>query len=248
MCYRTSNVAALNTLKERYRATFSDPGSYKPYFHLAAFSHPYLNILTAESPGEFRPYTWGLIPPWEKSMDTATKRMLNCANARGEEIAEKPSYRDAWRKSQRCIIPVTGIFESHTLEKPVGKAESIPYFIKLKSEPIFSLGGLYNDWIDRSTGEIHRTFTILTVEANTLMKRIHNTKGRMPLILLQQNESTWLNKDNDLQYINGMISPFDTNEMTAFPVSKDVHNPRLDANTENSIAQVVYQGLEGIIP
>jgi len=123
--------------------------------------------------------------------------MIGCANGRGEELKEKPSYRDAWKRGQRCLIPATGFFESHTVASATGKGkgQSIPYFIHLKDEPIFTLGGLYNVWIDRSTGEAFSTFNVLTVEANPLMKRIHNSKERMPLIIPRAAESIWLDGD-----------------------------------------------------
>lgn len=248
MCYRTSNVAALQDLKERYLATFQQPENFTPYYHLSAFARPRLNVLTTASPGLFIPYEWGLIPPWEKSMGSAAKRRLNCANARGEELAEKPSYRDAWSRGQRCLIPVTGFFESHTLAAGNRKAESIPYFIRVKKDAIFSLGGLYNDWADPETGEVHRTFTILTVQANSLMAKIHNSKGRMPLILARGDETAWLDPKLALDVARAKITPFPSGELLAHTVSKDLHNPKANLNTESALTPVVYEHLNGMIP
>ena len=80
--------------------------------------------------------------------------------------------------SNRCIIPSNGFFEFQHQG-----SNKIPYFIYPTRDEIFSMAGLYDEWVDQSTGEFTRTFSIITTDANELMAEIHNQKKRMPLLL-----------------------------------------------------------------
>jgi len=210
MCYRVSNRASTSDLTLRFNARFDDD-LHVPYYHKSAFSRSELPIITAEDPHKFQFFQWGLIPHWHTNLEKAQAGMIQCANGRGEELKQKPSYRDAWKGGQRCLVPTTGFFESHTVKNPTGKgkSESIPYFISVNDEPIFALGGLYNVWADKATGELYSTFNVLTVEANPLMKRIHNSKERMPLIIPRSEESTWLSSDLKGDSALFLIKPYD---------------------------------------
>ncbi|MBY4594153.1 SOS response-associated peptidase family protein [Ottowia caeni] len=64
---------------------------------------------------------WGLIPPFAK----AAKLPYSTNNARSEEVATKPSYRTAWAKGQRCIIPATDFDEPYWLLKYCRRARKI---------------------------------------------------------------------------------------------------------------------------
>jgi putative SOS response-associated peptidase YedK len=57
---------------------------------------------------------------------------------------------------------------------------------------LFVFAGLYFQWVDRRTGEIKNTYTIVTTAANPLLAEIHNHKKRMPVILKQEDEEKWL--------------------------------------------------------
>ena len=103
-------------------------------------------------------------------------------NARADTIFEKPSFREPIMK-KRCIVPSTGYFEwRHE------GANKIPYYIYVKDEPIFSMAGIYDRWLDKDTGEEHETFSIITTDTNSLTDYIDNTKHRMPAILTQEEE------------------------------------------------------------
>ncbi len=110
---------------------------------------------------------WGLVPHWAKEPSIGAK--LN--NARGESVAEKPSFRDAFKR-RRCLIPADGFYEW----KAEGKTKQ-PYYISLKSGKPMAMAGLWESW-KAPDGNILRTVCVVTTAANTVMKAIHD---RMPV-------------------------------------------------------------------
>jgi putative SOS response-associated peptidase YedK len=136
-------------------------------------------------------------------------------------------------------VLVNGFFEWQTQ----GKAK-VPYFIYLKNEESFAIGGIWDVWINPENGEVKRTFSIVTTTANPLMARIHNHKERMPLILEPRKENEWLNT-TDEKHTVAMIRPFSDLLMSAHPVSKLVNgrsgNPNV-AEVQNPVAIEPTQG------
>ena len=109
-------------------------------------------------------------------------------NARIETIEEKPAFKDV--VSQRCLVIANGFYEWQWLDSK-GK-NKIKYEIGLENDELFAFAGLYSNWINKETGEVKNTFTIVTTEANQLMSKIHNIKKRMPIILKREDEEKWL--------------------------------------------------------
>lgn len=144
-------------------------------YRVNAFTFPDYPIITADP--EVQSFKWGLIPFWVKDKKQADEIKRMTLNARADTIFQKPSFRDPIIK-KRCIVPSTGYFEwRHEGDK------KIPYYIYVKDESIFSMAGVYDSWLDKSTGEIVNTFSIIITDANPLTAYIHNTKHRMPAIL-----------------------------------------------------------------
>ena len=106
---------------------------------------------------------WGLVPRWAKDLGIGAKAI----NARGETLAEKPMFRDAFRR-RRCIVPATAFYEW----KREGKAKQ-PFAIGLQSGEPLALGGLWERW-QSPAGETVETFAIVTVAANEAMEAIHD--------------------------------------------------------------------------
>lgn len=149
-------------------------------YRVNAFTFPDYPIITADS--EVQSFKWGLIPFWVKDKKQADEIKRMTLNARADTIFQKPSFREPIMK-KRCIVPSTGYFEwRHEGNK------KIPYYIYVKDEPIFSMAGVYDLWLDKVTDEVVNTFSIITTDANSLTDYIHNTKHRMPAILSTENE------------------------------------------------------------
>jgi putative SOS response-associated peptidase YedK len=152
---------------------------------------------------------WGLIPSWAKD-PAIGNRMIN---ARAETVAEKPSFRSAFRH-RRCVVLADGFYEWHK-EGDI----KIPHFISLASGEPFALAGLWENWKDRESGESLQTTTLLTIAANEFMQPLHH---RMPVILRADTADDWLSGKTDYLETAAERTP----KLRAWPVSRQVNNAR----------------------
>ena len=154
---------------------------------------------------------WGLIPSWAKDASFGNKMI----NARAETIAAKPSFKNAFQK-RRCLIPVDGFYEWQKTDKV-----KEPFSISLRSGKPFGLAGLYERWLSPDQKPI-QTCTIITTEANELVKSIHD---RMPVIIESKFYNFWMNPDNhDQAGLLALLKPYPAGEMTAVPADPFVLN------------------------
>ena len=152
---------------------------------------------------------WGLVPFWAKDPSIGN-RMIN---ARAETVAEKPSYRNAY-KHRRCLVLADGFYEW----RRQGDAKT-PYFISLASGEPFALAGLWEQWADKESGESLQTTTLITTDANEFMASLHH---RMPVILEAGTATEWLAGSRDLLDDVAAITP----PLQAWPVDRRVNNAR----------------------
>ena len=158
---------------------------------------------------------WGLIPSWAKDPGIGN-RMIN---ARVETLAEKPAFRAALKK-RRCIIPADGFYEWQKL----GTVKQ-PVRIVLKSREPFGFAGLWEPWTS-SEGEEVLSCTIVTTEANELLKSVHE---RMPVILTRAAEAAWLDpKAQEPEKLLPLLRQYPPDEMEFYPVSREVNSPAVD--------------------
>jgi putative SOS response-associated peptidase YedK len=215
MCYHYAIKTEKKTLEQNTNLLFEDNNSWKSTEKINCFTHPMLPVVINEDKKQLKLLQWGLIPFWSKT----SKLEVNMANAKCEEIFEKPSWKNPIL-NRRCLIPATGFYEW----KLEGK-KKIPYFIFLPNQTLFYFGGIWDRWINNSTGETIESFSIITTPANTLMEEIHNTKKRMPLIISDHFANNWLeNKTNKFE-ISKLIVSYDTHQMSA---EKIVETPKKD--------------------
>lgn len=184
MCYYISNNLTKKEIKDSFGVEFN-LSKFKGSGFVNGFSFPKTPIIMDENPNEAVLGDWGLIPFWAKNRDVRKMTL----NARIETLSEKPSFKNS--VSNRCLILVNGFYEWKWLDSK-GK-EKEKYFIHLDNgnQP-FSLGGIYNVWVDKENNETLTSFSIVTSNANELMAEIHNTKDRMPLVLSKEAEQSWL--------------------------------------------------------
>ncbi len=153
---------------------------------------------------------WGLVPSWAKDAAIGSK----LANARGETVAEKPSFRAAF-KYHRCLIPASGFYEWKS-EKGIKH----PWYVSLKSGEPIAFAGLWETW-QPNEGEFIESCCIITTDANALMQPIHD---RMPVILDQDQWETWLSPQiKQPGKLIPLIRPHDSNSMQAWPVSRELN-------------------------
>jgi putative SOS response-associated peptidase YedK len=119
------------------------------------------------------------------------------------------------------LLPVSGFYEWREF-----KGNKYPYYIRLAETDYFSLGSIYDTWLNYETGELKNTFSIITTPANPLMEKIHNLKKRMPLILSPGDEMKWLDPGLKTDQIKELIKPFPEIKMTAYTISRDANNAK----------------------
>ena len=164
---------------------------------------------------------WPLIPVWARG----EVPKYSTANARSEEMAGKPAYRNAWKRQQRCLIYASGFYEWQA--RPGFKAKQ-PWHIRLKGQDGFAFGGLWEASRTHDGAEV-LSCTIITLPANALMREIHNagrSRHRMPLILPQDAQKTWLDTPSDSAM--DRVAAVPSKALEAWPVSTAVNNPNLN--------------------
>ena len=148
-------------------------------------------------------------------------------NARAESVAEKPSFRTAFKK-RRCLVLADGFYEW----KKDGTKKTTMRIILNDQEP-FAFAGMWDSW-KSPEGELVHSCTIITTTPNELIKPIHN---RIPLILSQEFEEIWLDATiEDPKVLSSMLIPFPARSMEACIASDLVNSPKNE--TPNCIAPV----------
>lgn len=157
---------------------------------------------------------WDLIPGWWKKR--LKEKKFSTYNAKAETITELASFRTAWKKSQRCIIPMN-FFE---WKRPRKKGDP-PFHIFPTQDPAFRIAGLWDEWKDPESGEVVLTCTAITCEPNEFMAELHD---RMPVILGADQLEAWFSAPPE-EAID-MLKPCPSEWMTANKVSAYVNNTR----------------------
>ena len=246
MCY---DIAYMTKRAERYAGHYGISadafeqlkGKTPSVYHVQGFAHPDIPVLLQD--GTTHLFHWGLIPFWVKDSKSATQLSNRTLNARGEEMFDKPSYRQSAR-SRRCLVMVDGFFE-HYWEND----KSYPFYITHCDDEPFSLGGLWDRWENKEGDTIH-SVSIVTTAANPLMKRIHNnpkaSEGpRMPLVLEKNYYSDWLNAPDDplgKQQVLEIVSACDPDFLKAWPVGR-LRGKQYQGNQEGILQPVKYENM-----
>lgn len=149
------------------------------------FSFPDMPVALNSRPHVLQLASWGLVPSWSQDLEIRKHTL----NARWETLHEKPSFRGVVQ--QRCLVPATAFFEWKWLNAKGTKKEK--FQIGMGGVEIFTLAGLWDQWINTATGQSLTSFTIVTRPAQGVMCDIHNSKLREPLALFPEEESAWLN-------------------------------------------------------
>lgn len=199
MCYHTS-APGRKMLEEKYggKVVVYDKDIY---FHVSGFERPFLPVTLSGDTDTIRGARWKLLPFWVKTEQDAAK-YANTLNAESESIFEKASYKNYIGKN-RGLLYVNGFYEPHTSK--TGAKEN--YYIYTPSKEIFTLGIVYSEWTDQSTGETYPTFSVITTPANPLLEKIHNEKKRMPLIIPTDKQDAWLHAQGKDE-IRDLMKPY----------------------------------------
>lgn len=147
---------------------------------------------------------WGLVPHWARDASGAARMM----NARGESVADKPAFRDAFAK-RRCLVPMDGFYEWRT----EGRAKQ-PFACALRSGEPMACAGLWEGW-KQPDGEWLRTYSIITCAAAGRQALLHE---RMPVILPPGSWEAWLSGDDPAS----LLKPAEDALLAFWPVAARV--------------------------
>ena len=214
MCGRYTLKSPVERLAEKFHLT--DALSLKPRYNIAP-SQPVAVVrrLPDNSDRKLVMLRWGLIPAWVKDSTSGAQP----SNAKAETAAEKPMFRDAFRR-RRCLVPADGFYEWR--QEDMRKQ---PVYICMKDREPFAFAGLWEHW-ENQDGQAIESCTILTTEPNDLLKPIHN---RMPVILDPKDYDLWLDPGvRDAGKLRPRLGPYPPEDMNAYPVSLRVNNPLND--------------------
>jgi len=235
MCFSVNVNLVRDELENRYGVSFPNRDRYEPSYYYHAFSLPELPAICSGSPDKIQLLRWGLIPSWTRCTADAEAIRFRTFNARAETITSRPSFSGSF-KSKRCLIPVKGFFEwQHDGDV------KIPWYIYRADEEIFSFAGLFDQWVETTTGELFNTFSIITTDANDLLAVIHNSKKRMPVILDNKNESKWISPGISSDEALAILKPCPSEILKAHTISNLVNNKSTNRNTPEVIRPFARQ-------
>jgi putative SOS response-associated peptidase YedK len=189
---------------------------------------------------------WGFLPPYLKNQEAVDKFRNGYKDATGKwhvgyttlnakaenlfanEKGNPSIYADAARK-RRCLVLSTGFYEwrhvfplNKKTGQPLKTAIKYPYFISLKEEEYFYMAGIWQEWIDKNTGEVFETVAVTTANANSVMEQVHNSKKRMPTILTDELAYEWMFGDLSDERITEIASfQYPAKQMDACTIAKD---------------------------
>ncbi len=217
MCGRYSVIIDEDAVSRTFKA--EPPRGFGPHYN--ASPGQTLPVIASHQPDQVQLFRWGFIPAWAKDESTGYKMI----NARADGITEKASFKKAVQ-SQQCLVLANSFFEwqqnsiFQKAESPVFSGGKTPYLIRVADQPLFAMAGIWNRWVNYSTGEEIATFAIITTEANELMHAIHD---RMPVILDNTDALRWIDPAVPLAQKLPMLKPYDAAGMEAFEVGKEVN-------------------------
>ena len=220
MCGRYARFTPAAALADLFKAT--DRTSSAPSYNVAPTDRQPVVRTDADGERVLTDLRWGLIPSWSRD-PRETERSYSLINARAETVADKPSFKAAFRQ-RRCLVPADGFFEW----QGQGGGPKQPYWIQAADGKPLAFAGLWERWrgeLDGVSGAI-TSFTIIVGEPNALVAPLHD---RMPVILAPEDWSRWLAPEgDDPATLRPLLAPYPADAMLAMPVSTKVNDPTKD--------------------
>ncbi len=231
MCGRFARRSTQKVLADWFGVELEDMPWFAPTYNAAPQSvQPVVRLNRDSGQREVALLRWGLVPFWAKD----AKLAYTTINARAEEVAAKPAFREALKK-RRCLVPADAFYEWQKLDAKTRR----PHAIALRSGEPYAFAGLWERWQARE-GSPLETFTIITTDANEVTEPLHD---RMPVILEPRDYDRWLDAGDPARPPIDLLRPYPAEKMLAWPVSNRVGNVRNDdpellghAQESNSVA------------
>jgi putative SOS response-associated peptidase YedK len=161
---------------------------------------------------------WGLVPFWADDPSIGNR----LANARGDTVASKPSFRAAF-KLRRGLMPADLFYEWQVVE---GQKAKQPWCMRLPDDAPFAFGAIWERWTPKGDPNVEPLVScaIITTEPNAVMQRIHE---RMPVIIAPEDYDAWLDPRTSPTVAQSLVRPW-AGALRAWPVGLRVNSPRFD--------------------
>jgi len=225
MCGRFTRQYTWRELWELYMLTAGPPTSnLQPRYNICPTTEIDAIVPALDKHGVV-PMRWGLIPSWWSKPLKEFK--LATFNARAETVAEKPMFRDSFKK-RRCLIPASGYYEWK--DTPDGKQ---PYYFTRRDGQLITIAGLWSNWKDKATGDDLKSCTMVITEPNKFVAEFHD---RMPVILEAKNFEQW--ESGDVKDASALMKPAADDLLEKRPVSKRVNSSRADGDDATLIDSI----------
>jgi putative SOS response-associated peptidase YedK len=188
---------------------------FDPRFNVAANQYvPAIRLYEGQS--EAVMMRWGLIP--SEAKEEPREALLRVQAA---ELECSPASRDAWRNSQRCILPTSGFYAWQLTRSRYRQ----PHFVGLIDRSVFGLAAVWDRWVS-DNDDVIESCCLVSVAANQLMREVANTDRGMPAILRRRDYETWLR--GSLVEAADALQTYSSDRMLAYPVSPRVNSSAAD--------------------
>ena len=218
MCGRFARRSTQEVLADWFGVEQEDMPFFSPTFNAAPQStQPVVRLNPATGRREFALMRWGLVPFWAKDQ----KLGLSTINARAEEAASRPVFREAMKK-RRCLVPADAFYEWQRPQPGADAKTRRPFALALASGEPYAFAGLWERWKPKE-GSVLETFAILTTDPNEVAEKVHN---RMPVILDPRDYDRWMEPGDPSRPPIDLLRPYAAEKMRAWPVHGRVGNVR----------------------
>jgi putative SOS response-associated peptidase YedK len=207
MCGRFTRMYTWRKLWELYMLSPGVPTSnLQPRYNICPTTEVDA-VVRGDDARAVMPMRWGLVPSW---WSKPLKEMrLATFNARAETVAEKPMFRDSFKK-RRCLIPASGYYEWK--DTPEGKQ---PYYFTCRDGGVITIAGLWSNWKDKATSDDLKSCTMVITEPNKFVAEFHD---RMPVILEAKDFEQW--EHGNVKDAATLMKPAAEDLLQKWPVSK----------------------------
>ena len=217
MCGRFARKSTQEILAEWFDLDLEEMPWFAPSYNVAPQSiQPVVRLNRDTGRREAALLRWGLVPSWSRD----SKIAYSTINARAEEAASKPAYREAIKR-RRCLVPADAFYEWQRIDAKTKH----PFAFAMASGEPYAFAGLWESWQPKEQADAPplETFTILTTDPNALMEPVHN---RMPVILQPKDYDRWLDPCDPARLPIDLLRPYPAERMRAWPVSDRIGNVR----------------------
>ncbi len=223
MCGRSTYRLTWEEIVALYRLTLGPaPHNFRPRYNVCPTTIVDV-VIGGDGQRGLVPMRWGLIPKWWKK--PLKEMRLATFNARAETIAEKPMFRDSFKR-RRCLMPVSGYYE--WAATPEGKQ---PYYFTRRDGQVMTVAAIQDGWVDPATRESVRSCAMVITEPNKFVAEVHD---RMPVILEAKDFEQW--ERGDVKDAAALMRPAGEKVLQKWPVSKRVNSSRASDDDESLIA------------